>query len=143
MDIPGVQLVRRRTVVLGNDGNLAVANDVDEYVPLHKGRIVGVSAALRSTGGTSGSTTVDVKRSTGGGAFASILTATLSIAFNAAAGAKNASAGTKDGQGIAGAAKEPSGLEFNAGDVFRLDVLAIPGATSAGLSVYLEIIETD
>ena len=135
---------RRRTVVLGNDGTLAVLNDVDEYVPLHKGRLIGVSASLRATGGTSGQTTIDIKKSPAGGlAFASVLSATLGIAFNAAAGLKNVSAGSKDGQGLAGSAKEPSGVEFAAGDIFRLDVLAIPGVASAGLSVYLEIIETE
>lgn len=137
---------RRRTVVLGNDGALAVLNDVDEYVPLHKGRVIGVSASLRSAGGTSGNTTIDVKKTpTGnpGGAFATILTSQLSIPFNAAAGAKNVSAGATDGKGLAGSAKEPSGVDFAAGDIFRLDVIAIPGTASAGLSVYLEIVETE
>src|SRR5690242_7387854 len=116
----GLQLSRRRTVTLFVDGNQAVANDVAEYIALRAGRILGVSIGLRSIGATSGSTSVDVKLSKSGAAFATILAAVLSIACNAAS--KSVAAGAKDGAGLAGAVGEPNGVPFGAGDVLLVDV---------------------
>jgi hypothetical protein len=137
----GLQLTRRRTVTLFVDGNLAVANDVAEYIAPRAGRVLGVSIGLRSIGAVSGSTSVDVKLSKSGGAFATILGAVLSIAFGAAS--KSVASGANDGGGMSGAVGEPNGVPFGDGDVLRVDVTAIPGTTSAGLAVYLEIAETD
>lgn len=138
----------RQIILMGCDGNLAVLNDLDEYVITVPCRITKVHGTVRSTGATSGNTTFDVKKSAGGvGAFTSILTAALSIPFNAAAGAKYATSWgnankPQDGKGLTPSVKEPSGVECQPGDVLRLDVTAIPGTTSAGLSVYLEAVNT-
>jgi hypothetical protein len=136
----------KSVILLGNDGSLSVLNDVDEYVFDEPGRIVSVIAALRSTGATSGQTTIDVKKAPRGpGAFTSILATALSIAFNAAAGNKwAASWGSvpQFGKGLATAGGEPSGVVCAPGDILRLDVTAIPGTASAGLSVYVKVVNT-
>jgi hypothetical protein len=145
LGIPQFDKPDRQILVLGVDGTLAVLNDLDEYVIERACKIVAVQASVRSTGGTSGNTTVDVKRQPKGGAFATVLAAALSIPFNAAAGSKwAASWGStpQDGKGIAGAAGEPNGLQCQPGDVLRTDVTAIPGTASAGLSVYITIVNT-
>jgi hypothetical protein len=146
LGIPQFDKPDRQILVLGIDGTLSVLNDVDEYVIERPCKITSVQIALRSTGTTSGSTTVDVKRQPKqGGAFATILSAALSVAFNAGGGSKwAASWGSTptDGKGIAGAAGEPNGLQCYPGDVLRVDVTAIPGVASAGLSVYVGIVNS-
>jgi hypothetical protein len=139
-----LQLVRRRTIHLFVDGNQAVANDVAAYVFEKPARIVGVKTGLRNIGGTSGATTVDGKLNT-----VSIFSTVPSIAFNAAAKERYDCASalpngmTGSGGVLTPANGEPTGVRVHPGDRYRVDVTAIPGTASVGLSVYLELVEED
>jgi hypothetical protein len=116
-------------------GALAVANDVAEWQAQFFGRITEVEISLGSTGSTSGSTSVDVKKNG-----VSILTAVLTIAQGSAT--HNLRTGGANPGVIAApaGAGEPGGMEFVPGDVIRVDVTAIPGTTSADLTVDLACI---
>jgi hypothetical protein len=111
-------------------GNQAVANDIAEWQAQFAGRITEVEVSLGNIGGTSGQTSVDVKKNG-----VTILSAVASIAFNAAA--KTVRVVPIAGPSGAG---EPGGHDFVAGDVFRVDVTAIPGTASADLTVDLSCI---
>ena len=119
--------------MLRQAGALAVANDVSAWEAQFNGRIVEVEVYLKSTGTTSGSTTVDVKKNG-----VSILAAALSIAFNAATKRTRSKAFA-----AAAAQGEPSGVRFAAGDYIQADVTAIPGVASSDLAVYLHVAPDD
>jgi hypothetical protein len=127
----GYDPIRRVAVQLPKSGNLAIANEVAGWEAQFIGRIIEAELFLGNLGGTSGSTTVDVKKNG-----VSILTAALSIAFNAA------TKRTRQ-KNLIGAFGEPSGVPFTAGDYFRVDVTAIPGAASADLIVHLYAVAVD
>jgi len=123
----------RTVIMLRKMGNLGVANDVSAWEAQFNGRIIEVEVYLGNIGGTSGSTTVDVKKST-----VSILAAPLSIAFNAATKRTRSKAFA-----AAAAVGEPSGVRFQAGDYIQADVTAIPGTASADLAIYLHVAPDD
>lgn len=143
-----LQLVRRSVVSRVKAGALAVANDVAEWEAQFYGRILEVETSLGSIGGTSGSTTVDVKKNG-----VSIFSAAPSIAFNAAQKRRRDSMGPLLPVGTVGAAGnlvpgpvgagEPGGVDFVPGDFFRVDITTIPGAASSDLTVDLHIIARD
>jgi hypothetical protein len=140
-----LQLVRRLVVTRHKAGALAAVNDVAEWEAQFYGRIVEVETSLGSIGGTSGNTTVDVKKNG-----TSIFVAAPSIAFNAAQKRRRDSATTLLPVGTVGAAGnltptagEPNGVDFAPGDLFRVDVTAIPGTASSDLTVDLHCIAKD
>lgn len=110
-------------------GNLAVAT-VATWQAQFPGRVTEVEVALGASGGTSGQTSVDVKKNG-----VSILPAVISIAQGSAT--LTARSGVIAGAAGAG---EPGGNDFVAGDVFTVAVTAIPGTTSADLTVDLACI---
>lgn len=118
----------RFTKTLFKGGNLAVANGVAQWQAQFKGRITEVEIALGGTGGTSGQTTVDLKKNG-----VSILGAPLSIAQGSATKTLRTTALV---YGPAGGG-EPAGVDFVEGDLFSVDVTAIPGTTSSDLAVDL------
>jgi len=102
-----------------------------------KGRVLSASLSLRTTGATSGATTVDVKKSPGGANPASILPAVLSIAQGAATPYVFSK--------VAGGVGEPNGVPVDGdnADTITVDVTAIPGTASAGGQLFLEVAITD
>jgi hypothetical protein len=113
-------------------GTAIVADTKDIYVARNAGQVVGVQAAI--TGALpSGNYTVnvDLQRSTGGGAFASILSAT--IAFSSSSTLRSAVAGVL--------AVSPQ--SYNAGDILRVvvTVAGSSGAQGQGLVVTIYIQE--
>lgn len=118
---------RRIVLCLPKSGNLAIANEVAGWEAQFNGRIVEAELFLGNIGGTSGATTVDVKKNG-----VSILPSALSIAYNAA------NKRVRQG-GLVGAIGEPSGVPFTKGDYLRVDVTAIPGTASADLIAHLHI----
>jgi hypothetical protein len=136
IEMMGYQAVRKSVITLAKSGNLAVANEVAGYEvpPGLLGRVQDVEIFLGNTGGTSGQTSVDVKKNG-----VSILAAVLSIAQGSAT--KRVRTATL----VFGAAGpgEPAGVDFAPGDYFRVDVTAIPGTTSADLIASLQIVEKD
>lgn len=140
-----LQLVRRLVITRHKAGAQAVANDIAEWEAQFYGRIVEVETSLGNIGGTSGSTTVDVKKNG-----VSIFAALPSIAFNAATKRRRDSASALLPVGTVGAAGnltptagEPNGVDFAPGDLFRVDVTVIPGAASSDLTVDLHCIVKD
>ena len=130
---------------LFKSGVLAVANDVgNAWEAQCFGRILETEMSLGALGGTSGATTIDVKKNG-----TSIYTAAPSIAFNAASRRRRDCAGPlipSTSTGSSGVLTpvfgEPGGVRFAPGDYFRLDVTAIPGAASSDLAVdFLLLIE--
>ena len=101
------------------------------------GRVLSAALCLRTTGATSGATTVDVNKAPGGSSPATILATPLSIAFGAAVKSVQAK--------VAGGTGEPSGVTVNGnkGDTIEVDVDAIPGTASTGALVILEVAVTD
>lgn len=130
------QAVRKSVITLAKSGALAVANEVAAYEvpPGLFGRVQDVQVFLGNIGGTSGSTTVDVKKNG-----VSILQAPIAIAFNAATKRARTAALVV---GPAGAG-EPPGVDFAPGDYFRVDVTTIPGVASQDLIASLQIVEKD
>lgn len=116
-------------------GALAVAAGRATWAAQGKGRIQEIEMALGLTGGTSGSTTIDVKKNG-----TSILVGTpLSIAQGSATKFVRSAALV---YGPAGGG-EPAGVDYVEGDVFTVDVSAIPGTTSTDLTVDLFGINKD
>ena|SRR6185437_4850808 len=124
-------LVRRFLLDLSKSGNLAVANDVAAWEAQFHLRIVEAEVYLGNTGGTSGNTTVDVKLNG-----TSIFSSAPSIAQGAATKRVRSTALTPT-------FGEPNGVRIQPGDYVRVDVTAIPGTTSADLTVTLSCIVED
>lgn len=124
-------LVRRIVIDLSKSGNLAVANDVAAWEAQFHMRILEAEIYLGNTGGTSGQTTVDVKLNG-----VSIFSAAPSIAQGAATKRVRTAALTPT-------FGEPNGVRIQPGDYIRVDVTAIPGTTSADLTVTLSCIVED
>jgi len=118
-------------ISLVRPGALAAATDVAGYRAQRNFRVIGVSMFLRTTGATSGSTTVDVNK-----AGASILSAAMSVAQGAA---------QKWQEGALGSAARgyPRGVDVLKGELITVDIDAIPGTTSNDLEVFLDCIATD
>ncbi|GEM_PF-6800216 len=113
------------------DGNLAAGVDKFIHVVRFRCRLLEVTLSLRTTGGTSGNTDVDVNRDG-----SSILTAPgLRIAQGAAT--KHVTAAP------AAAAGHPSGLDCAPGQTISGDIDAIPGTASTGGVVTLHFAVTD
>ncbi len=134
---------RRVVIHLHKAAALAVANDVAGYEFEFRGRIVEVETYLGNIGTTAGATTVDGKLNT-----VSIFSTVPSIAFNAATKRRRDAAGPVilptggSGSGVLTPAfgGPEAGVRVQPGDYYRVDVLAIPGAASADLSVYLHLV---
>jgi hypothetical protein len=126
-----LQLTRRILIDLSKSGNLAVANDVAAWEAQFRLRILEAEIYLGSTGSTSGNTTVDVKLNG-----VSIFQSAQSIAQGAATKRIRSAALTP----MVG---EPNGVFVNIGDYLRVDVTAIPGTTSADLTVTLNCAVVD
>ncbi|HWR37015.1 MAG TPA: hypothetical protein VN622_14225 [Clostridia bacterium] len=123
--------LRRTTINLPISGALAVAAGVVTWAAQFRGRIEEVELSLGTTGSTSGSTTVDVKK---GGA--SIMAANaLQIAQGSATKYVRASPAAASGH--------PKGLPFEPGDVITVDVTTVPGTASTNGLVTLSIIAQD
>jgi len=103
-----------------------------------RGRVLSAQLSLRTTGATSGATTVDVNKAPGGASPATILPAAkLSIPQGAAG--KNAFSI------VAGGVGHPNGVPIDGdqGDTIEVDVDAIPGTASTGAVVFVEIAITN
>lgn len=116
------------------DGALTVANGLATWSAQFKGRINEIELSLRTTGATSGATTVDVKKNG-----VTILSAVFSVAQGAATKFVRTAPGGAGPSLVLGPAGggEPSGVDFVEGDLFTVDVTAIPGTASAGLTMDL------
>jgi hypothetical protein len=123
--------IRHFFIHLVKAGVLAVANEVAAWEAQARGRVMSVEIFLGNIGAVSGSTTVDIKKNG-----TSILTAPISIAFNAATKRTRVTA-------LAGMLGEPSGVDFVAGDYFQVNITAIPGTASQDLTAYLHCAKVD
>jgi len=124
--------------VLGPDTLAAVVGAATWAVPAgFKGRVLSAALSLRTTGTTSGATTVDVNKAPGGVTPVTILSTPLSIAFGATVKSVKAK--------VAGGTGEPNGVPVDGdnGDTITVDVDAIPGVASAGGQLFLEVAVTD
>jgi len=113
-------------------GALAAVTGRATWAAQKKGRIQEIEMSLGLTGSVSGSTTIDVKKNG-----TSILVGTpLTIAQGSATKFVRSAALVL---GPAGGG-EPSGVDYVEGDVFTVDITAVPGTTSTDLTVdFLEI----
>jgi hypothetical protein len=123
--------IRHFVVSLVKGGALAIANEVAAWEAQVRGRLMGVEIFLGNIGAVSGSTTIDIKKNG-----VTVLTAPISIAFNAATKRTRVSA-------LAGMLGEPSGIDFAPGDYFQANITAIPGTTSQDMTVYLHCSKVD
>jgi hypothetical protein len=110
-------------------GAVAVVNGRATWAAQCKGRVQEVEMSLGLTGSASGATTIDVKKNG-----TSIMVGTpLTIAQGSATKYVRSAALV---YGAAGGG-EPGGVDFVEGDVFTVDITAIPGTTSTDLTVDL------
>jgi hypothetical protein len=137
---------RRVVIHLHKSGAQGVANDVAGYEFQFRAKIVEVETYLGNIGTTSGATQVDGKLNT-----VSVFSTVPSIAFNAATKRRRDAAGPVilptggAGNGVLTPVfgGPEAGVRVAPGDYYRVDVLAIPGAASADLSVYLHLVLED
>ena len=131
--------IRKIIVTLGLPGALAAGTSRAIWpVPAgFKGRVLSAALSLRTTGTTSGATTVDVNKAPGGASPVTMLSTPLSIAFGAAVKSVKAL--------VAGGTGHPTGVAVDGdnGDTIEVDVDAIPGVTSNDGLVFLEVAVTD
>ena len=119
----------RNKIPLIVPGALATGVGQATYQAQEKGRVNEVEIALGATGSVSGNTTVDVKKNG-----VSILAAgPASIVQGSATKTLRI---TSLVLGPAGGG-EPSGVDYVEGDLFTVDITAVPGTTSTTLTVYL------
>jgi hypothetical protein len=117
-----------KTLFVG--GALAAVTGRATWTAQCKGRIEEVEMSLGLTGSVSGATTIDVKKNG-----TSILVGTpLTIAQGATTKYVRTAALV---YGPAGGG-EPAGVDFVEGDVFTVDLTAVPGTTSTDLAVDFE-----
>jgi hypothetical protein len=110
-------------------GALAVVNGRATWAAQGKGRIQEVEMSLGLTGSVSGSTTIDVKKNG-----TSIMVGTpLTIAQGATTKFVRSAALVYGPVG----GGEPAGVDYVEGDVFTVDLTAVPGTTSTDLTVDL------
>ena len=129
-------MIRKSEICASRGGTLAAVAGVWSYlVPAGRFfRIQNVAMSLETTGSTSGATTVDVKKNG-----TSILSAVMSIAQGASTKYVAAASVVP---GAAGAG-EPGGVDVQPGDVLTVDITAIPGTASTGLSVVMQTVQKD
>src|SRR6266404_1145273 len=133
----------RRVVIHLHKAAPAVANDQAGYEFEFRGRIVEVETYLGNAGSAAGPTVVDGKLNT-----VSIFSTVPSIAFNAATKRRRDAAaavvlptgGSGNGVLTPVFGGPEAGVRVQPGDYYRVDVLVIPGAASADLSVYLHLV---
>lgn len=107
------QRIRRFDISIPLAGTLAVADGVAAHIAQCRGRVLDVEFSLNNLGTVGGTTTVQVNLNA-----ATILpAANVSVAQNAITKATRVSPAAPVGH--------PSGVDFNVGDVFTVDVKAI------------------
>lgn len=102
-------------------GSSATAQTVNKYIATAAGTVADINAMIDTAATSTGTVTVDLKKSTGGGAFASVLSSVITI--NSSTTVRTAVAGA-----ITSAA-------YIAGDIFQFVITATGSTLPQGLTV--------